>query len=336
MDGQARKKATRRVTRVWIESGERDVGDPWVARSRDLDHASEARGPDAEIDPREQRASARDLTGGRQCLQCPCGEHGIGRDRLERVDHVGSTQTAMDHPCKPLRLAYSAKLGVDLRVPFREAVGHGGTPGIPGLVRHAATSVPRVVPGARLAPADRTATLGPGHPRGAMLETLRNDYERHGGQLRHTGLWAVAVYRFGRWATDAPRPTRWAAAHLYGALSLGVEVGLGVVVPRATSIGRDLRIVHGASIRIHPDTVIGDRVTIMHEVTLGLNGKPDGQRSGAPRIGNDVFIGVGARILGPVTIGDGATIAANSLVVTDVPAGSTAVGVPARVMRSTG
>jgi serine O-acetyltransferase len=169
---------------------------------------------------------------------------------------------------------------------------------------------------------------------GAMIDELRRDYARHGGQLRHTGLWAIAVYRLGRWTTEAPRPTRWAANRLYGALSLGVEVGLGVVLPRSTSIGRDLRIMHGASIRVHPDVVIGDRVTIMHEVTLGLNEGADGQREGAPRIGNDVFIGAGAKILGPVTIGDGALIGANSLVVTDVPAGATAVGVPARVMRT--
>jgi serine O-acetyltransferase len=167
-----------------------------------------------------------------------------------------------------------------------------------------------------------------------VIAELRRDYVRHGGQLRHTGLWAVSVYRFGVWAEQiSPSPVQWTAGAVYWALGLGLELGLGVVLPRSTSVGRDLHLVHGANIRIHPDVVIGDRVAIMHEVTIGLNLGPDGLRRGAPRIGNDVFIGAGAKILGPITVGDRACIAANSLVVTDVPAGATVVGVPARVMR---
>src|SRR5262249_16975207 len=69
------------------------------------------------------------------------------------------------------------------------------------------------------------------------------------------------------------------------------------------------------------------RVRILHNVTLGTNMGPD-----VPTIGNDVFIGCGASILGKVTIGDGARIAANSLVIADVPPGATAIGVPAKVM----
>jgi serine O-acetyltransferase len=167
-----------------------------------------------------------------------------------------------------------------------------------------------------------------------VIDELKEDYVRHGGHLRHTGLWALGVYRFGRWAKAVePSPLHWTASRLYWALSLGVEVGLGVVIPRGTVVGRDLLLVHGASIRIHEGTVIGDRVCIMHEVTIGVNSGPDNDRQGAPRIGNDVFIGAGAKVLGDITIGDGARIAANSLVVTDVPPGATVVGVPARVMR---
>ncbi len=166
-----------------------------------------------------------------------------------------------------------------------------------------------------------------------MIAELRDDYARHGGRLRHTGLWALGVYRFGRWASDASPALRWPAAHLYGVLSLGIELGLGVVLPRDTVIGDDLLILHGASIRVHPEAVLGDRVCLMHEVTIGMNTGPGGLRVGAPRIGNDVFIGAGAKVLGAITVGDGALIAANSLVVTDVPAGATVVGVPARVMR---
>ena len=167
-----------------------------------------------------------------------------------------------------------------------------------------------------------------------MIAELKEDYVRHGGHLRHTGLWALGVYRFGRWAKEIPRgPARWTAARMYWAMSLGAEVGLGIVLPRGATIGKDFLIVHGASIRIHPEVVIGDRVCIMHEVTIGMNTGPDNTRTGVPRIGNDVFIGAGAKVLGPITVGDGARIAANSLVVTDVPAGVTVVGVPARAMR---
>jgi len=90
--------------------------------------------------------------------------------------------------------------------------------------------------------------------------------------------------------------------------------------------------VHGWNIKIHPESVIGARVGIMHDVTLGTNM----ERPGAPVIGDDVFIGAGARIIGGVHIGNGARIAANSLVIGDVPAGATAIGVPARVMQYTG
>ena len=78
-------------------------------------------------------------------------------------------------------------------------------------------------------------------------------------------------------------------------------------------------------IQIHPSAEIGDRCGIMHGVTLGSDGK------GVPTIGNDVFIGCGATVLGGVKVGDNARIAANSLVISDVPSGSAAMGVPARV-----
>jgi len=65
---------------------------------------------------------------------------------------------------------------------------------------------------------------------------------------------------------------------------------------------------------------------VMHNVTIGTN-----MTGGAPRIGNDVFIGCGATILGEITIGDGVRIASNSLVISDVPAGAMAMGVPAKV-----
>jgi serine O-acetyltransferase len=93
-------------------------------------------------------------------------------------------------------------------------------------------------------------------------------------------------------------------------------------------VGEELHLIHGLNVSLAAGVELGDRVGIMHEVTIG----PSSDRAGLPRIGNGVFIGVGATILGPVTIGDGAMISANSLVVSDIPAGGVAIGVPARAV----
>jgi serine O-acetyltransferase len=165
-----------------------------------------------------------------------------------------------------------------------------------------------------------------------FIKTLRRDYERHGRSLKAPELWVIAVYRYGEWSRDHSGVVGKVTGKVYGALNLGIYLTTGCSVHREVKVGDDLHIIHTGNIRIHPETVIGHRVGIMHDVTIGTN--PD--RPGAPNIGDDVFIGTGAKILGGVTIGNGARIAANSLVIHDVPAGATAVGVPARVLRYTG
>jgi serine O-acetyltransferase len=165
-----------------------------------------------------------------------------------------------------------------------------------------------------------------------MLTDLHADWSRHGRRILNPSLWMLAVYRYGRWVGERPKPLRWIGGKLYGALNLAVELSTGSSLPREAKIGDAIHFVHYFDIRIHPDAVIGDRVGIMHDVTLGTTMK----RDGAPKIGNDVFIGTGAKILGPVSVGDGAIIAPNSVVLTDVPAGCTAIGVPARVLRLNG
>ncbi|MGB8298140.1 MAG: serine acetyltransferase [Polyangia bacterium] len=119
---------------------------------------------------------------------------------------------------------------------------------------------------------------------------------------------------------------------MYGAMSLFIEATSGIILPREAQLGKDFHLVHAGNTKIHPQSVIGDRVGIMHDVTLGTT--PDG--CGVPTIGDDVFIGAGAKILGAVKIGDRARVAANSLVISDVPPDTTAIGVPARILRYTG
>lgn len=165
-----------------------------------------------------------------------------------------------------------------------------------------------------------------------LIDELRDDLQRHGGSLRNLAFWAMATYRFGNWAAALPPGWSRVGGKAYGLLAFAVELTSGITLHREVRIGRDFRLVHPGQIKIHPDTVIGDRVEIMHDVTLGTAGA----RDLPPTIGNDVFIGAGARVLGPVHIGDGARIAANSLVITDVPPGALAIGVPARVVRYTG
>lgn len=102
----------------------------------------------------------------------------------------------------------------------------------------------------------------------------------------------------------------------------------GIEIHPGAKIGKGLFIDHGMGVVIGETTEIGDNVTIYHGVTLGGTGKDKGKRH--PTIGNDVVIGCGAKVLGPITIGDGAKIGANAVVLKDVPTGVTAVGKAAK------
>lgn len=108
----------------------------------------------------------------------------------------------------------------------------------------------------------------------------------------------------------------------------------GIEIHPGATIGRRLVIDHGMGIVIGETAEIGDDVLLYQGVTLGGTGKDKGKRH--PTIGNHVMVGCGAKILGPFTVGDHARIAANAVVLTEVPPDSTAVGVPARVVRVAG
>jgi serine O-acetyltransferase len=163
-----------------------------------------------------------------------------------------------------------------------------------------------------------------------LLNQWRQDYAVHDRSLRHRALWALALYRFGQW-TDGMRPGifRWAGEKAYGAAMTFAPIITGVAIDRRMRVGRDFHIIHAGMVLIHPDVVFGDRCGIMHNVTFGTNSRGG---KGVPRVGNDVFVGPGAVVLGGITIGDGAVIAANSLVISDVPPGAMAIGVPAKII----
>ena len=108
----------------------------------------------------------------------------------------------------------------------------------------------------------------------------------------------------------------------------------GVEIHPAAQIGKRFFIDHGTGVVIGETTVIGDDVTVYQGVTLGGTGKDTGKRH--PTIGNKVMIGAGAKVLGPLVIGDNSKIASGAVVLNDIPPDSTAVGVPARVVKREG
>lgn len=106
----------------------------------------------------------------------------------------------------------------------------------------------------------------------------------------------------------------------------------GIEIHPAAKIGRALFIDHGSAVVIGETSVIGDNCTIYQGVTLGGTGKHTGKRH--PTIGDNVMIGAGAKVLGPIKVGDNSKIAAGAVVLKNIPANSTAVGIPAKVVKS--
>lgn len=160
-----------------------------------------------------------------------------------------------------------------------------------------------------------------------MFKEMAEDYRRHERSILNPALWAVWNYRYGVCVAKIRLPPlRWLLSKFYGLNLFIILITSGIRLYRETKIGKDLHLIHPGNISIHPGTVIGDRCGIMHEVTIGTN-----MTEGVPVIGNDVFIGAGAKVLGDITIGNNVWIAANSLVICDIPDGTTAMGVPAKV-----
>lgn len=108
-----------------------------------------------------------------------------------------------------------------------------------------------------------------------------------------------------------------------------VEIFTGISIPPTVKIGKGLMIEHFGGIVINSGSEIGEYCTISHCVTLG-NKKPGGK---SPRIGNNVYICVGAKVLGDITVGDNCIIGANAVVLESVPANSIVAGIPARVVK---
>jgi serine O-acetyltransferase len=168
-----------------------------------------------------------------------------------------------------------------------------------------------------------------------LLETLREDLEaahahdpaartRLEVALGYPGVHAVWGYRIAHrlWREPALRlPAR--------LLSQLVRAATGVEIHPGARIGRRLFIDHGMGVVIGETAEVGDDVVMFHGSTLGGTSMRHGKRH--PTVGDRVMVGAGAKVLGPVYVGDDARIGANAVVVHDVPPGAVAVGVPATV-----
>jgi N-acetylglucosaminyl-diphospho-decaprenol L-rhamnosyltransferase len=156
------------------------------------------------------------------------------------------------------------------------------------------------------------------------------DYRVHRRDLSTPGFRALAVHRFGNYRMHVRKPWRLPLSLLYQQLYERCRNLYGIELPFSAKIGRRVRIEHQSGIVIHGCATIGDDCIIRQGVTLG--NRHNTSPFDAPVLGHRVNVGAGAKLLGNIHIGDDASIGANSVVLHDVPAGGTAVGIPARVL----
>ena len=146
--------------------------------------------------------------------------------------------------------------------------------------------------------------------------------------LLYSGVHAILAYRVAH--------KLYLSGHYFAAraVSQWARHKTGIEIHPGATIGKGLFIDHGMGVVIGETTEIGDNCTLYQGVTLGGTGKDVGKRH--PTLGNNVLVGAGAKVLGPFKIEDNSKIAANAVVLKEVPENSTAVGIPARVVRRHG
>ena len=146
--------------------------------------------------------------------------------------------------------------------------------------------------------------------------------------LLYSGLHALLAYRVSH--------KLYLGGHKFSAraVSQAAKFLTGIEIHPGATIGRGLVIDHGMGVVIGETAEIGDNCTLYQGVTLGGTGKDLGKRH--PTLGNNVLVGAGAKVLGPIKINDNSKVAANAVVLKDIAESSTAVGIPAKVVRQGG
>lgn len=174
-----------------------------------------------------------------------------------------------------------------------------------------------------------------------MLENFRADLDRYVLiENRHwlylflmkQGLWAIAEYRYSRWVLlEVQIPLIRQFLRLIGILwHKLIEITTGIDLPSRADIGKGLYIAHFGGIFINDEVKMGDYCTISQDITIGIAGR--GDKRGCPKLGDQVYLAPGARIIGPITIGNEVTIGTNAVVTKDLPDKAVAVGVPAKII----
>ncbi|MBQ7383587.1 MAG: serine O-acetyltransferase [Clostridia bacterium] len=146
--------------------------------------------------------------------------------------------------------------------------------------------------------------------------------------LLYSGFHALLAYRISHKLYENERYFEARAISQLARHCTGIEIHPGA------KIGKGLVIDHGMGVVIGETTEIGDNCTIYQGVTLGGTGKDIGKRH--PTLGNGVMVGAGAKVLGPFTIGDNTKVAANAVVLAEIPENCTAVGMPAKIVKREG
>jgi serine O-acetyltransferase len=175
------------------------------------------------------------------------------------------------------------------------------------------------------------------------MRALLADFRRYEGQLvdrlraalTAPGFWSVATFRLQQATFSLPLPLRIPAKLVLRPLAFATQVITGVELQSGARIGPGLYVGHWGGIVVSSKARIGARCNLSQGVTLGVAKGPDG-RWGAPILGERVYVGPGAKIFGPIRIGNDVAIGANAVVNRDVPDGVTVGGVPAKIISTHG
>jgi serine O-acetyltransferase len=163
----------------------------------------------------------------------------------------------------------------------------------------------------------------------SMFNNIRADFLAYDGNWGAQGFWVMVVYRFGRWRYNTrPAMVRKLYSLIYHVAYKLVQIITGIELPCEVVVGRNFVIDHFGGIIISGYAKFGDNCRVRSGVVVGLQRV---EEKCAPIVGNNVDIGSGAKLLGPIRIGDNVLIGANAVVLCDIPDNSIAVGVPAVV-----
>jgi serine O-acetyltransferase len=162
---------------------------------------------------------------------------------------------------------------------------------------------------------------------------IRDPYDKRNVYLFfEQGLWAIAVYRFGRWVRTLRMPiVSFLLKVIAYFLFKLMEIASGISLPVSAEIGKGLYIGHFGPLILHSEVKMGKNCSLGPGIVIGTKGLGS---QGVPVLGNNVYVGVGAKVLGAIKIGNNVKIGANAVVIHDVPDDATAVGIPARIVKN--